>query len=67
MPPPPQLAFSPLVLHLCVLVALPLPLKAAPLVAGGFVSYTVHTTKNLGLGDVFFSDVFKSGAISGIL
>ena len=54
MPPPPQLAFSPLVLHLCVLVALPLPLKAAPLVAGGFVSYTVHTTKNLGLGGVFF-------------
>ena len=42
MPPPPQLAFPSFVLHLCVLVALPLPLKAAPLVAGGFVSYTVQ-------------------------
>ena len=42
LPLPPQLAFPPFVLQFCVLVALPFPLKAAPLIAGGLVGYKVQ-------------------------
>ena len=42
LPLQPQLAFPPLVLHLWALAASPLPLKAAPLIAGGLVGYKVQ-------------------------